>query len=168
MHNRSKIWFVNHKFSLSKVLQLTGHQGCYFLIFVFFILSNFKWLLSQIFKKPLFFIMDFESPYEILQRHKYFWSKNLWQSKDGPFKNFCAEMRFVSLFSLNEKTITNLLWMIHLTCTVLHYANINSNFINKNFKIMGRQICYFVFLDFLFMFILTRLLAKTLWRNYNF
>ena len=41
------------------------------------------------------------------------------------------EMHFVSLFFLNERTITTSLLMIHLKCTFVHYVNLNSSFINK-------------------------------------
>ena len=40
-------------------------------------------------------------------------------------------MHFVSLFFLNERNIITSLLMIHLKCTVLHYANLNSDSINK-------------------------------------
>ena len=34
----------------------------------------------------------------------------------------CTEIYFFSLFILNERNIITLLLMIHLKCTVLHYA----------------------------------------------
>ena len=37
----------------------------------------------------------------------------------------CMEMHFVSLFSLNEKSITTSLLTIHSKCTVVHYGNLN-------------------------------------------
>ena len=40
------------------------------------------------------------------------------------------EMHFVSLFFLNERNITTSHLMIHLKCTVAHYANVNSSSIN--------------------------------------
>ena len=40
-------------------------------------------------------------------------------------------MHFVSLFFLNERNIATSLLMIHLKCTVKHYANLSSGFINQ-------------------------------------
>ena len=45
----------------------------------------------------------------------------------------CMEMHFVFLFFLNERNITTFLFMIHLTCIVVHYVNLNSSSINKRF-----------------------------------
>ena len=41
------------------------------------------------------------------------------------------EMHFDSLFFLNEKNITASLLMIHLKCTLVHYANLNSSSLDK-------------------------------------
>ena len=49
------------------------------------------------------------------------------------FLEISAEMHFVSLFFLNERNNTTPLLMIHLKCTVVHYANLNSSSINKPF-----------------------------------
>ena len=80
----------------------------------------------------------------------------------------CTEMHFVSLFFLNKTNITASLLMIHLKCTVINYANLNSSSINKPFLNYGSSNILFPFFDFLFMFILTRLLSKTFWKNYHF
>ena len=42
------------------------------------------------------------------------------------FFEISTEMHFVSLFFLNERNIATSLFMIHLKCTVVHYANLNS------------------------------------------
>ena len=47
------------------------------------------------------------------------------------FFEICTEMHSVSLFFLNERNITTSVWMIHLKCTVVYYANLNSSSINK-------------------------------------
>ena len=47
------------------------------------------------------------------------------------FFEISTEIYFVSLVFLNERNITTSLLMIHLKCTVAHYANLNSNSINK-------------------------------------
>ena len=42
-----------------------------------------------------------------------------------------AEMHFVSLFFLHERNIATSLLIIHLKCTFVHYANLNSSSMNK-------------------------------------
>ena len=42
-----------------------------------------------------------------------------------------TEMDFISLFFLNERNITTSLLILHLKCTALHCANLNSSSINK-------------------------------------
>ena len=37
----------------------------------------------------------------------------------------CMETHFVSLFFLNERNIATSFLIIHLKCSVLHYANLN-------------------------------------------
>ena len=41
-----------------------------------------------------------------------------------------TEIYFVSLFFLNERNISTSLLMMHLKCTVVHYASVNSSPIN--------------------------------------
>ena len=62
-------------------------------------------------------------------------------------------MRFISLFLLNERNITTSLLMIHLKCTVVYYANLNSSFINKpylNYVLSNMLPCFFGFLVFVY------------------
>ena len=47
------------------------------------------------------------------------------------FFEISTEMRFNSLFFLNERNIATSLLMINLKCTVVHYANLNSRFISN-------------------------------------
>ena len=77
------------------------------------------------------------------------------------FFEISTETYFVSLFSLSERNITMSLLMIHLKFTVVHYSNLNSSSINKPYL---RAVEYTIscFFNFLFMFIWTRLLSKTL------
>ena len=74
-----------------------------------------------------------------------------------------TDMYFVSLFFLKERNITTSLVMIHLKCAVVHCANPNSNSgsINKPY-IQAVEYTISFFLEFLFTFIFTRLLSKTL------
>ena len=64
------------------------------------------------------------------------------------FKKVCTEMRFVSLFFLNQRNITASHLMTHLKCTVVHNAqqyilnvsskvSLNSSSINKVFTNYG-------------------------------
>ena len=68
------------------------------------------------------------------------------------FFEICTEVYFVSLFFINERNITTSLL----------------NSISKSFLNYGSLNMLFCFLDILFMFIFTRLLSKTLWKNYHF
>ena len=76
------------------------------------------------------------------------------------FFEICTEMHFVSFF-LNERNITTSLLMIHLKCTVVHYSNLNSSSINEPFLNYGPlNMLFLFFFNFLFTFILKRLLSK--------
>ena len=77
------------------------------------------------------------------------------------FFGISTAMQFVSLFFLNEGNITISLLITYLKCTVVNYANKNSSSLNKHYL---RAVEYAIsfFFDFLFMFILTMLLLKTL------
>ena len=65
------------------------------------------------------------------------------------FFEICTDMHFVSLFFLNERNITTSLLMIHLKCTVVHYANLNSSSKNKAFLNYGSLNMLFRFFRFL-------------------
>ena len=49
------------------------------------------------------------------------------------FGKFTGKCILFLYFFLNERNITTSLLMVHLTCTVMHYSNLNSNSINKLF-----------------------------------
>ena len=74
---------------------------------------------------------------------------------------------FLYLFQ-NERNITTSLLMIHLKCTVVHHANLNSSSRIKLFLNYGLLNMLFRFFDFLFMLVLIKLLSKTLRNNYHF
>ena len=57
-------------------------------------------------------------------------------------------LHFVSLFFLDERNITTSLLMIHLKCTVAHYANLNSSSENKPFLNYGSLNMLFRFFRF--------------------
>ena len=64
-------------------------------------------------------------------------------------------MHFVSLFFPNERNITASFLMIHLKCTVVHYANLKSSSIKKPFLIykLLNMLFRFVF-AFFFLFLI--------------
>ena len=64
------------------------------------------------------------------------------------FFEICRDMHFVSLFFLNERNITISLLMIHLKCTVVNYANLNSSSRNKPFLNYGTSNMLFCFFRF--------------------
>ena len=149
-------------------LKLKGHQKCYFSIFTFFIFPYFKWLFLKILWKdhPLLWWIS-----RVLMKFYYViniliytlltqWndgSLNLFWNLDG--NGFCF-----FIFS-KWKKYHNLTFDDTFKSTVVHYANLNSSSISKPFLDYGPSSMLFCFLDFLFMFILTRLLSKTWWKN---
>ena len=140
-------------------LRLTGCRKWYFLIFAFSIFSKFQMtVVKYLMAKPSFFIMDFEVSYEVLLRQKYFILDLHTFDNETTALLKCfeisTEMQFV-LFLLNERNITTSLLIIHLKCTVAHFANLNSSGAGGG----GGA---------LFMFILMRLLWKALCKNYHF
>ena len=74
---------------------------------------------------------------------------------------------FCFFFFLNERNITTSPLMMYLKCTVVYYANLNPSSINKPYLLVVECVIQF-FSIFLSMFILTRLLSKTLRKNYHF
>ena len=77
-----------------------------------------------------------------------------------------TEMHFISLFFLNERNVTTSLLILHLKCTALHCANLNSSSINKpSLRVVEYAIFFF---EFLFTLILTTFLSKTLWKKLSF
>ena len=64
------------------------------------------------------------------------------------FLEICTDVQFVSLFFLNERNIATSLLMIHLKCTVVHYANLNSSSKSKpflNYGPLNMLFCFFRF-----------------------
>ena len=77
---------------------------------------------------------------------------HIFENETATFSNFfeiSTDMHFVSLFFLNERNITTSLLMIHLKCTVVHYANLNSSSKNKPFLNYGSLNMLFRFFRFL-------------------
>ena len=149
--------------------RLTGCQTCNFLVFAFFHFSKFQMtIIKDFMEKPIEdFIIRFHGCYEVLLSEKYFWSTLFWQWNNDPFNFFfliSTEMHLVSLFLLNERNITVSLLMIHLKCTVVHFANLNWSSLNEHYL---RAVEYAIsfFFDLLFIFVLTRLSPHFLWKS---
>ena len=121
--------------------------------------------------------MDFEGSDEVLLRRKYFWSTYFWHWNNAPFKICCnLHGNAFYLFFLNKRSSATSLLMIHLKCTVIHYANLNSSSMNKPY-LRGCWIYYFVggFFGFLFMLFIyfneafvTNFMKKLSFFNTNF
>ena len=91
-----------------------------------------------------------------------------WQIfNDGTFKFFWNLQGYAFCFFIffqNEWNITTSLFVIHLKCTAVHYAKLNSSSKNKpflNYELLNMLFHFFIF-------ILIKLLWKNLWNNYRF
>ena len=84
----------------------------------------------------------------------------------GIFWNFYGNTFCFFIFFKRKKNY-NLTFDDTSKCAVVRYSNLNSRSINKPYL---RAVEYDIsfFFDFLFIFIFTRLLQKTLWNNYHF
>ena len=114
-------------------LRLKGCRNCYFwsLPFLFFHISNDY--CQKCYGKTIFFYEGFSRVLMKFYTSRKFWIYILLTIKRWPFWNLeiSTEIHFVSLFFLNERNIATSLLIIHLKCTAVHYANLNSNSINK-------------------------------------
>ena len=107
-----KVWFTIN--ALSKML-----------FFNFYVFNFFKFqmtIVKNLMGKWSFFIMDVEGSCEVTLCHKYFWPTYFWYFHGNAFCFFIF---------LNERNITTSHLMIHLKCTVVHHANLNSSSKNK-------------------------------------
>ena len=137
-------------------LRLTGCRKCYFSIFVLFPFSKFQMTIVKNLTRISRVLSNFYYVKNIFHLH-------IFVNETATLLNFFeifTDMHFVSLFFLNERNITTFLLIIHLKCTVAHYANLNSSFINKPFLNYRLLNMLFRFFYFLFMFILMKLLSK--------
>ena len=78
-------------------------------------------------------------------------------------------MHFVSLFFLIERNITASLLMIHLKCTFVHSANLNSSTINKPYlRAVEYAISFGVFFGFLIYVYLKEAFIKNVMKKPSF
>ena len=117
-------------------LPITGRRKFCFLFFVYFIFFKFQMtIVKNVMGKPSYFLMDskgFMKFYYVTDLH----DPQIFENETKPFLKFfeiCTKMHFVSLLFLNEGNITTSFLMIHIKCTDVHYANVNSSSINKSF-----------------------------------
>ena len=124
-------------------LRLTDHPKCYFSIFAFSFFPNFKWLLSKFLSWISRVFSNFYYVTNIFDRY-------IFENETVAILNFfeiCTDMHFVSLFFINERNITTSIFMIHLKCTVVHYANLNWSSINKaflNYRMLNMLLRFFI------------------------
>ena len=147
MRNICKIWFATKIFSLWKSLvyhQRAVEYGIFeFLLFPFTQISSgycrksyngFWGLLVISPATQIFLIYTFVT---MKRRHFYIFLK---------FAQICILFRY---FFQNERNITTFLLVVHLKCTVLHYADLNSSSKNKPFLNYGSLNMLFRFFRFL-------------------
>ena len=84
------------------------------------------------------------------------------------FFEISTEMHFVSLFFLNERNITTSILMIHLKCTVVHCANLNSSFINKTYLGAVKYAISLGFFHFLIYVYFNQAFVRNFMKNYHF
>ena len=142
---------------------INGLSKYYFWIFTFFIFPKLKWPLLKILWKKHPFLLRIS---RVIM--KFYYVAIVLQWNNGSFKLFwnLHGNAFPSFIFLNKRNIATSLLMIHLKCTVVHYANLNSSSINKPY-LRRHWICYFFFFNFLFMFILKKLIFLSFF-NGNF
>ena len=151
---------------------INGPSKMLFHFIAFFFFPKFEWLLLKPLRKKHPFYNEFWGFWWILLCHKYFWPIYFWQWNNNPFEHFWNFLgnTFCFFNFLKWKKYYNLnfddtfkLRFVH----VLDYGNLRSSFINKPYLRTAEHGIVF-FSQFLFMFILTRFLSKTLWENIIF
>ena len=139
-------------------LRLTGRRIWYFLIFAFSLYPNVKWQLSKSYNgfwgflvisraSQIFLIYIFVT---VKRRQFWFFFK---------FARICISFLY---FFQNERKIRTSFLVIHLKCTVVHYANLNSSSKNKPFLNYGSLNMLFRFFFRFLMFILMMRLTQNL------
>ena len=86
-------------------------------------------IVKNFMEKPFFLKMDFGISYEVLLRHKYFWSINFWQGNFFYLVFFKLPRKCVLFPYLFERNIATSPFMIHLKYTfkVLCYLQLLNN-----------------------------------------
>ena len=142
---------------------INGLSKYYFWIFTFFIFPKLKWPLLKILWKKHPFLLRIS---RVIM--KFYYVAIVLQWNNGSFKLFwnLHGNEFPSFIFLNKRNIATSLLMIHLKCTVVHYANLNSSFINNSFLNYGPLNMLFYFFQVLFYF--NKAFVKNFMKNYHF
>ena len=120
-------------------LRLKGCRKCY-IVSLHFHFSKFQMTITKtVMEKPSFFVMDLE----------------------GSTTSQIFLIYIVFIF-LNKRNITISLLMIHIKYAVVHYDNSNSSSTNKAYLRAVEYYAISFFSKFLFTFMLTTFLSKTL------
>ena len=130
-------------------LRLTSRRKWYFVIFAFSLYPNFKWLLSKTLWCILRILSNFCYVTNIFDLHIY---DNETTAHLIFFKFVWICILFLYFFQ-NERNITTTILIIHLKCTVLHYANLKSSSKNKlllNYGSLNMLLCFFRLLIYLY------------------
>ena len=154
---------------------ITGSSNIHFLKFWHFNFSNFQTTFVKFFtKKPPSFKIDFESTVKVLPLHQYLWSEISRQWNNGSLiffwnlhgRAFCYLILLLILSK--ERNIKDSILQILLKWMVVGYSNGNKSFTGRMFSNYGLLTMLFhFFFDISFIVFFTRLLSKSLRRNYT-
>ena len=110
----------------------------------------------------------FESTDAVLPFHKYLWSEISRQWNNGPLNFFWNSHRRASCFLNFVKwgIIKASILLILLKCIAVGYSSGNESLTGRLFS--NYRTCYSIYFDISFIVFFTRLLSKSLWRNYPF
>ena len=136
---------------------INGLSKYYFWIFTFFIFPKLKWPLLKILWKKHPFLLRIS---RVIM--KFYYVAIVLQWNNGSFKLFwnLHGNAFPSFIFLNKRNIATSLLMIHLKCTVVHYANLNSSSNNKPFFKLRVHICIYICVYFNEAFVKNSFLIK--------
>ena len=148
-------------------------QKCYFSIFAFFIFSNLKWPLLKSYGKMIFFYNGFRGFLWSYTMSQIFLTYIFLTMKQRPFYIFWYfhGNAFCFFIFLNERNITTSHLMIHLKCTGVHHANLNSSSKNKpHLRATEHAISFIQFLIYVYInkAFVKNFMKKLLFFNTNF
>ena len=151
---------------------ITGPSDIQLLTFWLFNFSNIQTAFFKTFMKRLpGFKIDFESAAKVLPLHQYLWSEISLQWNNSPsnfFFKFARKSVFLFKFcQMREILKPQFLWYFENVLLWVILMKMKVSQIGC-FQITGRWICYSIFFDISFIMFFTRLLSKSLWKNYPF
>ena len=157
----------------------TGSSNIHFLKFCHFNFSKFHTLFVKIFtKKPLGFKIDFGGNYKVLLLHQYLWSEISRHETTTLSRNETTALWFFFKFTRKSLLVLKFCQMRVILkpqfCWYFSYVLLRVILMEMKvsqvgcFQITGLWICSSIFSDISFIVFFTRLLSKSLWRNYPF